>query len=205
MRVVVIALISFVSLFFYLGVLHFVLPETLLPWISIGLAWGVTPMILLSMWKVRPSLEVLPAGTADPEMRAAREQARSELPRFFTGLESGRKDAFIKYAIHTRNDTTEHVWALAHRRDGECIVAGLVSTPVREIEGDEESDLREHVAIADIEDWMLVDGAGRVEGGYTHLAMVQIYRRIYGTMPSKRQLRQLDTFVDIHPRQYARA
>lgn len=200
MRIVVIALLSFVSPLFWLALLHFVVPMPVLAWLAMILAWGVTPVALLCLWRPRPSLDVLPVARSEPEMREAIARAQAELPRFLAGLAAGTKEAFVKYPMTTHGGTTEHVWGLAHCQEGQAVVVSLASEPVMAF--DTEGDARERIALHAIEDWILTDRKGRAEGGYSHLAMVRVYRRIYRRSPRKSELRRLDTFVDIHPKQY---
>lgn len=200
MRLIVIALLSFVSPLFWAALLQVFVPMPALAWLAMILAWGVTPVALLRFWRAQPSLNVLPVKRSEPEMQAAIARAQAELPRFLAGLAAGSKDAFAKYPMLTRGGTTEHVWGVVHSLDGADVIVSLASEPVMDFGA--VPDARERVPLHAIEDWILTDRKGRAEGGYSHLAMVKIYRRIYRRSPRKSELQRLDTFVDINPRQY---
>jgi uncharacterized protein YegJ (DUF2314 family) len=175
-RILVVALLSFVSPLFWAALLHFVVPMPALAWLAMILAWGVTPVALLCLWRPRPSLNVMPIGRSEPEMREAIARAQADLPRFLAGLAAGTKEAFVKYPMSTRGGTTEHVWGVAHYQEGQDVVVSLASEPVMPFQ--DGYDARERVPLHEIEDWILTDRAGRAEGGYSHLAMVRVYRRI---------------------------
>ncbi len=128
------------------------------------------------------------------------ERSRREFARFKAGLAEGRKNAFVKYPVTTKQGT-EHVWGVAHALDGDRAIVSLANTPVGELTDAELRDLRSSVPLSDIEDWLLVRKDGKCEGGYTHLALAKIYRRLHGTFP-KKYLRELEPFVDIHPSEY---
>lgn len=123
----------------------------------------------------------LPIETDEPLMTAAMEQAQRELHRFKAGLAEGRRQALVKYAMKTGFGENEHVWAMAHAFDGGDVVTSLMSEPVGG-DGDATSE-RSKTAEADIEDWLLVDDSGRMEGGFTQIAMAKIYKRDKGYVP----------------------
>ena len=61
------------------------------------------------------------------------------------------------------------------------VIATLASAPV----GDdaELKNERQRIRITDVEDWLLIDDSGRMEGGFTQIAMAKIYRRDNGHVP----------------------
>ena len=81
----------------------------------------------------------------------------------------------------------------------------LLSTanePVYELDESKHQDLRERVPLSEIQDWLLMDKDGSCEGGYTHLAMVNSYKKTYGKVP-KKYLEDLRNFTDIDESEYA--
>ncbi len=86
-----------------------------------------------------------------------------------------------------------HIWGLVHGLEGETASVSLANEPICDQQG---ADPRRTVALADLEDWMLVDGQGRVEGGFSRLAMLQIYKRRQGYVP-RRLVRTLEDCVDL--------
>jgi hypothetical protein len=52
------------------------------------------------------------------------------------------------------------------------------------------------VPLAAIEDWTLIDGAGAIDGGYTHVALARLYKREKGFMPHAMR-KQLAAFRDL--------
>lgn len=102
--------------------------------------------------------------TGDEGMQAAKKTGKSTLPRFLELVTAGTPGTYtVKFPL-TLNGATEHIWMqLVDYRDG-TFVGLLANTPVNGTKysmGD-----RMEVAEADIEDWMIRDGA-KIYGGYT--------------------------------------
>jgi uncharacterized protein YegJ (DUF2314 family) len=124
-----------------------------------------------------PPLAVAPD---DPLMRSATEQARRDLRRFVQGSKEGAREPFAKYPLKTDDGATDHVWGNVHAISGSTLTVSLVSEPVGAVHMD---STRQALRLGEIEDWMLVDVDGRIEGGYTQLAMAKIYKRDKGYVP----------------------
>lgn len=123
----------------------------------------------------------LPIETGDPVMAAAMDRARREFRRFAAGLAEGKREALVKYAMKTGYGDNEHVWAIAHAIDSDEVVTSLASEPVGA-----DADVgpeRKRIRVADVEDWLLIDAGGRMEGGFTQIAMAKIYKRDKGYVP----------------------
>jgi len=119
--------------------------------------------------------------TGEPLMESAIQTAQATLDRFKSGLAEGKREALVKYAMKTGYADNEHVWAVAHTVDGDNVVTTLMSEPVG---GDADvSNERTRVPLADVEDWLLVDGSGRMEGGFTQIAMAKVFKRDRGYVP----------------------
>ena len=116
----------------------------------------------------------------DPFMTVAVERARSTLPRLIEGVREGRKHAMVKFPLVGAGGEVEQVWGVVHSLADETATVSLVSEPIDAPEGLEP---RQPVALADVIDWMLVAGDGTTEGGFSHLAMLQVYKREKGTLP----------------------
>ena len=123
----------------------------------------------------------IPIETDDPLMKEAFDRAKREWHRFERGLAEGKREAFIKYPMKTGFGDNEHVWAIAHAIDNGHVVSTLASQPV----GDdvELKNERQRIRIEDVEDWMLMEDSGRMEGGFTQIAMAKIYKRDKGYVP----------------------
>jgi len=193
-RILSIVLISFASLVPFLVIFNRWLDvgNDLAGWISMGLGWVVTPIILLHFWKVKPSPEVIPIDIDDPVIQELIDRSRSELNRFIEGLEEGKKEAYVKFPYDFNGDT-EHVWGLAHSEKDGSVIVSLESNPVGE--APEEVYERLSINLDSIEDWMLVDRSGKTYGGYSILGLAKVYTRDYGKL-SKAYTRDLGRFVD---------
>ncbi|MEL7313130.1 MAG: DUF2314 domain-containing protein [Pseudomonadota bacterium] len=194
LRLLIIAGISLASVVPYLAIFNRWLDigNDLAGYVSLPLAWIVTPYVLLKVWPGKPDPNVIPVDPDDPIMSAAVARARSQIERFQNGLQAGRKEAFIKFPYQF-GDHTEHVWGSAHSLDGDFVIASLESMPVGELPEAVFERLR--IPLDDVEDWMLVDAKGTTEGGYSTIAHAKVYERDYGPLP-KHYRKQLETFVD---------
>lgn len=195
MRLLVIALVSLLMLVPFLAFTHRFLgwDDDVAGIVSMVLAFVLTPMLLLRLWREKPGFEALPVDPHDPVMLEQVARARRELPRFLEGLGENRLEAYIKFPLVV-NGGTEHVWGVAHAHVDGTFVTSLASTPVAGLEPELLNRLS--IPIGDVEDWMLQDAAGKTFGGYTHLALARIYQREYGRMP-RRMRKDLEAFVDL--------
>jgi uncharacterized protein YegJ (DUF2314 family) len=197
LRLLVIGVSAIVLFFPAYALLHPFLGEDWAAGVAIFLMYIGFPALMLRLWKTYPPLEAVPIEPNDPTMAEHVQRAKREFDRFKKGIQEGRKNAFVKYPVSTR-DGTEHVWGIAHALNGDEVIVSLASTPVGNLADAESRDSRNSVPVAEIEDWLLVDNAGKCEGGYTNLALAKIYRRLHGKVP-KKYLRDLECFVDIPP------
>jgi uncharacterized protein YegJ (DUF2314 family) len=147
------------------------------------------PARLLRRIRRFPSVHDVLVEPGDPDMARSIERSMSEFSRFEEGLADESKQAFVKFRVEIDAGQTEHIWGFAHAIEREFVAVSLE---------EEEFD----VPVAEVEDWLLIDEQGRREGGYTHLALARIYRKRYGTVP-KEFLRELESFIDIRPTEYA--
>ena len=129
----------------------------------------------------------------EPLMATAYDSARRDYRRFKRGLAEGRREAFVKYKLNLEPEEPEFVWALAHSIDKGSVIASLISEPVAGVDVPPE---RTRIPESEVLDWMLVDQDGRIEGGYSEIAMAKIYKRDAGYVPyAVRQ--HLKNFADL--------
>ncbi len=194
MRLIIIAVISLVSLFPLLMFSTEVcgLNDSAGGIVSIVLGWVVLPALLLKFWQGRPEPSVIPIDIDDPIMQEQINRAKSELPRFIEGLNSGNLEAFIKFPYEFDGEV-EHVWGVAHSYSNGQFIVSLASDPIGEVRDELHSRLK--IAESKIEDWTLTDAKGYTQGGYTMLAMARLYEKGYGKLP-KMYSKDLERFVD---------
>jgi len=195
LKLLVITFISFGSVVPFLVIFHrfLQLEDDVAGYISFFLGWIVLPIFLLRVWKLPPNLEALPVDINDPIMREQIDTAKREFGRFIKGLSEGKLESFIKFPYEFE-EQIEHVWGVAHSIKGTSIVASLASEPASDTP--DELMGRIEVPFEDIEDWMLQDSKGNIQGGYTLLGMARIYERDYGKLP-KKYAKDLKPFVDL--------
>lgn len=202
LRLISIAIISFVLFFPTYWAWHYLFGEDVGATLSLLTCIILYPYLLGSVWKAYPPIDVVPIDCNDEFNVKCIERARSEIHRLECGLNEGKKDAFVKYSIRYDEESADHVWGIAHSMTDGYVVVGLINEPVYSSRKDCESDPRDKILLGDIQDWMLVDKDGNCEGGYTHLAILNAYKRLHGKVP-KKYLRGLKQFVDINVSEYA--
>jgi len=193
-RLLTITIISFISIVPFLAFFHrfLELNDNIAGYFSFALAWILTPFVLLRIWRAKPGLETLPVDPDDPIMQEYIAISRNHLPRFINELAAGKLETYIKFP-HSFGDEIEHVWGLAHSCQNNEIITSIASDPVGEIQ---EKDMgRLKISYNDVEDWMLINEKGEIQGGYTMLAMAKIYEREYGKLP-RRYINDLSSFLD---------
>lgn len=193
-RILIVIIVSFSSVVGYLIIFHrwMGLNDDWAGYISLPLAWVVTPIILLTLWKEKPDPYVIPIDPKDPIIIEQISRSQSEINRFLVALNEDKMEAYIKFSF-TFGEEVEHVWGLAHKLKDGKIITSLESDPIGEIP--KEAYERIHVALEEVEDWMLVDGEGTTHGGYSNLALAKIYTREYGKLP-KQYTSNLKRFAD---------
>jgi hypothetical protein len=167
------------------------------PWFTLICALAViallvytgVPLKLIRRIRGYPSVYAERIAPGDPEMARCIQRSMSEISRLQEGLADGIKQAFVRFRVEPEDGEANYVWAYAYGIDGDFVSVLL---------DDEQLD----VPLEVLDDWMLIDELGRREGGYTHLALARIYRKRYGALP-KEFLRELESFVDIRPTEYA--
>jgi uncharacterized protein YegJ (DUF2314 family) len=150
-------------------------------WNYLG-AGGISLVVLFMGWaRLFPRYYApIPIDHGDPLMKRAIDEARREVARFTQGIKDGRKQPFVKFPLKSSGGEVEHIWGIVHTLDADVVQVSLANDPVHR---QEQRDPRFSVALSDIEDWMLVDGKGVTEGGYTYLAMARMYKRQKGHVP----------------------
>ena len=183
---------------------------------SDGNAWALAALIcagfsavMLKLWKVYPSINDIPIDAGDSDMRDCMRRSKSEFHRFEEALSEGEKEAYVKYRFQRDDGRSVQVWGVAHALKDGCVVVSLqgfadylVSKPAHAFRHEENFEPRSKIPLQKVEDWMLIDNEGRAEGGYTHLALVKIYRRLHGKIP-RRYLQELESCVDIDSSEYS--
>jgi uncharacterized protein YegJ (DUF2314 family) len=135
--------------------------------------------------RVPPDLEV-------PELADSVRRARETLPSFME-LAKGEGDrAFIKFPIAVEDGFTEHLWGWVRSFNGDAFSVSLANAPFQK--GALDSGERK-VAVAEVEDWMVVNPAGQIRGAYSIIALMQCLERD-GKWLSPRMRRQRALLVD---------
>jgi uncharacterized protein YegJ (DUF2314 family) len=116
----------------------------------------------------------------DPAMLAATEKARASLKRFRTLFEGEPKETQVKVPFETNGGRTEHLWAEVIGLAATSITVRYLTPPVSHTGKLER--VHEH-PISDIEDWVVINERGEIQGGYTQRVMFERAREQWGRLP----------------------
>jgi uncharacterized protein YegJ (DUF2314 family) len=202
MRLIGISLISFVLFFPAYWIGHYFFGENIGAAFACICAFVVFPFLLSKIWKYYPPIDVVAIDPDDEFNKDCIKRARAELDRLEEGLRQGEKEVFVKYTIQADSESADHVWGVAHSIIDGAVSVSLVNDPMYGLDESKHSNPREKIPLSDIQDWMLIDKDGSCEGGYTHLAIVNAYKKQHGKVP-KKYLKDLSNFVDIQESEYA--
>jgi uncharacterized protein YegJ (DUF2314 family) len=202
MRLLGISLISFTLFLPSYWVTHYFFGANIGAALAFVLAIIVYPYLLSKLWKYYPPIDVVAIDPDDAFNKECIARARKELHRLQNGLSEGKKEAFVKYTIRASDDSADHVWGLAHSIVDGSVIVTLANEPVYDLDESKHPYLREKIPLTEVQDWMLMDKDGKCEGGYTHLAMINAYKKAHGKVP-KKYLKDLVNFIDIHESEYA--
>ena len=147
-------------------------------------------MLLVLCWQpMMPTrYPPLPLSPDEPDMQRASSQAQASISRFSDGLASQAKKGAVRIALDKTDGSQQRIWVK---------VAALNESEVRLLPRPVPAGatLPKTVPLLAVEDWLLVDLDGVTEGGFTHLAMAEKYRREEGYIPRGLRL-ELAKFVD---------
>ena len=124
--------------------------------------------------------EAVPVDPDDPLLQEAQEQAHRELHRFVAGLADGKREPLVKYSLQMKGGEREQVWGIAHSLHESYALVTLMTVPFGKVDVE---GARQQLPINDIEDWVLIDADGRMEGGFSEIAMARIHGRDEGFIP----------------------
>ncbi|MBB3046122.1 uncharacterized protein YegJ (DUF2314 family) [Litorivivens lipolytica] len=148
--------------------------------------------VMLLYWCWQPMMPTryppIQISVDEPEMQLATERAQASIERFCEGIARSDRKGAVRIAVETKFGSQQRIWANVQRQEGNLLllkprsVNPNVSTP-------------ESVPVDQVEDWLLADLSGRIEGGFTHVAYAEKYQRQEGYIPRGLRL-ELSKFVD---------
>jgi hypothetical protein len=158
------------------------------------IGWPALMFALFGRFTLRRPIDEVatPISDDDPLWVASRERARQNLPLLRTlQLEHGGEIA-VKFPFVTDTGTREHVWGrLLDLRERDMWVT--VITPPLSHKGVPPQHLK--VPVDDLEDWQLDLPDGKIRGGFSTMAQINIFRRDGRVVPPEYRNRDKD-FVD---------
>lgn len=118
----------------------------------------------------------------DPIMLRAMETGTATVGRLLELFPRNRSSSMVRFRFVTDAGNTEHVWGNLIEVEGKNVVVELCSHPMEH--SADLKDPRMTVAISQIDDWQIEFPDGTIRGGFTNLALFQIFERDRGFLPS---------------------
>lgn len=134
---------------------------------------------LVAAWLLRkvffPSIPpVLQHSPDDPLMLAAKEKARASLSTFRTLFQRSPSECSAKFPVLTDTGTTEYLWAQVTAWEGDKLTLQYLTPPVTQEAPMPASAVRSE---AELVDWLVELPEGRLRGGFSHRAMLDVIKR----------------------------
>jgi hypothetical protein len=124
--------------------------------------------------------EVTPIDVTDPRWLEAIAKARSTVSEMRALYEAGASDLYVKYPLTTKAGGVEHVWGRLLVLSPADMEVSLETQPIEAPIGDAPFV----VPVSAIEDWQLILPDGRIRGGFTTRAQIEIAKSTGAPMPA---------------------
>ena len=136
--------------------------------------------------------EVTPPDLKCKELDDAKKRAQETMPSFLEQVERNVEDAYVRFPLKPQERFTEHIWGYVHFfRDGLFNVS-LANDPHDSLEA---STGRRDIAVADVEDWQIMQPDGSIKGAFSLIALFE-YRENLGLKLSPRMKKQKAVLLD---------
>jgi len=158
------------------------------------IGWPALMFALFGRFSLRPTIDdsITPIANDDPLWVAALQKARDTLPLLRELHLKHKGEIAVKFPFRTDKGETEHLWGrLLDLRDRDMWLTVLTPPVAHEGIGPEHVK----VPVTDLEDWQLDLPDGKIRGGFSTKAQMQIYRRDRRVLPPQIRDREKD-FVD---------
>ena len=163
-------------------------------WIWLVIAGAI---FILGRWVNRryitmPDIESIDIDRQNDTWREGEARAKTQIQRMLNAIEEAKFEVSVLVSISER-DEEELIWVTAHgKKDSGLVVSLYKDDP----EGHAEPVYgRQTLKLESIIDWMVFEGDGYAQGGFTRLAMFKIYKTKYGRLP-KRYKEEIEYYRD---------
>ena len=146
--------------------------------IPIGLALG-----LLWAWaRSRRVHVVMPVDPSHPRWSEAVARARASVDEMRRLFADGVSEVLVKYPLRTKSGTTEHVWGKLLELEPEGMKVSLETQTIAPLSPEVAPPFS--VAVADLEDWQVMQPDGKVRGGFTTQLQIEVARETGAKVPA---------------------
>lgn len=123
---------------------------------------------------------VTPIDVTDSRWSAAVEKARSTISEMQALHVAWPSEMYVKYPLKTKTGSIEHVWGRLLALSADDMSVSLETQPIEAPVGTAPFV----VPVSDLEDWQLVLPDGRIRGGFTTHAQIEIAKTTGAAIPS---------------------
>ncbi len=161
-------------------------------WLAVPIA-----LFLLGRWANRrfilmPDIEDMDIDRNSDTWREAEIKAKTQISRMLDALDEAKFDVSVLVSVIER-EKEELYWVTAHGKKDEGLIVSLHKRRAEDCA--EPLFIRQTVPLENIVDWMVYEGDGYVQGGFTCLASYEIYKSKFGRLP-KRYKEEITYFRD---------
>jgi hypothetical protein len=147
------------------------IPWAVLVVIAVGVLW---------FWaRARSRSRGTPVDPNDPRWAEAIAKARSTVEEMRGLFADGAAEVYVKYPMRMKSGGIEHVWGKLLELSAQDMKASLETQPI----GRPEAAPPFSVPLGEIEDWQFMQPDGKIRGGFTTRAQIEIARATGGNIP----------------------
>jgi len=148
---------------------------------SNGFLIGIVFVVLLAWVRSRSAHRVMPIDPSHPRWSEAVARARNTLNDMRRLFADGF-DVYVKYPVHTKSGTIEHVWGKLLELSPESMKVTLETPLIMPLPPDTAPPFS--IAVAEIEDWQVLQADNKVRGGYTTRLQIEVAREQGARLPA---------------------
>ena len=130
----------------------------------------------------QPVIPPLGVDPDDPLMQDAIKRAQESLDEFAALWSQYPQQCHAKVPFTTSSGEQEFLWGEVRDLTQRTIQLFLTTPPVTHTG---KVDRNKHYLLAEVVDWTVVMPDGKIKGGFTMIAMFQLYRQEYGELPKE--------------------
>lgn len=147
------------------------------PWAILA---GIALLLLWQWARARRRRAGTPIDPNDPRWAEAIAKARNTTEQMRHLFADGAADVYVKYPLRTKSGNIEHVWGKLLELSPQDMKVSLETQPIER----PDATAPFSVPVAEIEDWQFMQPDGKIRGGFTTRAQIEIARATGAKVPA---------------------